>query len=100
MNMTIAAIVRDYEEAKDKRAQIQILADMNLCEKKEKSYPKTDANFRQSQEEKIKRIQKNRSCRKIQGRKVRIIQRVYIKTRRQQAQKKHPARCRELSGSW
>ena len=33
--MTIAAIVRDYEEAKDKRAQIQILADMNLCEKKE-----------------------------------------------------------------
>ncbi len=35
MNMTIAAIVRDYEEAKDKRAQIQILADMNLCEKKE-----------------------------------------------------------------
>lgn len=35
MNMTIAAIVRDYKEAKDKRAQIQILADMNLCEKKE-----------------------------------------------------------------
>lgn len=35
MNMTPAAIVRDYEETKDKRAQIQILADMNLCEKKE-----------------------------------------------------------------
>ncbi|MEY8422261.1 hypothetical protein AALB52_05840 [Lachnospiraceae bacterium 38-14] len=33
--MTIAAIVWDYEEVKDKRAQIQILADMNLCEKKE-----------------------------------------------------------------
>lgn len=34
MNMTPAAIVRDYNEAKDKKVQIGILADMNLCEKK------------------------------------------------------------------
>lgn len=35
MNMTPAAIVRDYNEAKDKKVQIGILADMNLCEKEE-----------------------------------------------------------------
>jgi hypothetical protein len=35
MNMTPEAIVRDYKEAKDQKTQIQILADRNLCEKKE-----------------------------------------------------------------
>lgn len=46
--MTPAAIVRDYKEAKDKRAQIQILADMNICEKKEieKFYLTTAVNSR------------------------------------------------------
>ena len=35
MNMTPEAIVRDYKEAKEPKAQIQSLADMNLCEKRE-----------------------------------------------------------------
>lgn len=33
MNMNAADIVRDYEQAADKRAQVQILADLNLCSK-------------------------------------------------------------------
>lgn len=35
MNMTPAAIVRNYKEAKDKKVQIGILADRNLCDKRE-----------------------------------------------------------------
>lgn len=35
MNMTENEIVRQYKEGKDKREQIKILADMNLCEKEE-----------------------------------------------------------------
>lgn len=35
MNMTENEIIRQYKEAKDKREQIKILADMNLCEREE-----------------------------------------------------------------
>lgn len=35
MKMTEADIIRDYLEAKDKKKQVEILADMNLCTKKE-----------------------------------------------------------------
>lgn len=35
MNMTYSEIIRQYKEGKDKREQIKILADMNLCEKEE-----------------------------------------------------------------
>lgn len=34
MDMTISAIVRNYKEARDQKAQIRILADRNLCDKK------------------------------------------------------------------
>lgn len=33
MKMTESEICREYREAKDKRAQIRILADLNVCEK-------------------------------------------------------------------
>lgn len=35
MNMTENEIIRQYKEAKDKREQVKILADMNLCEVEE-----------------------------------------------------------------
>ena len=35
MDMTPSAIVRNYKEAKDQKAQIRILADRNLCDKKD-----------------------------------------------------------------
>lgn len=35
MKMTEDEIIRDYLEAKDKKKQVEILADMNLCTKKE-----------------------------------------------------------------
>lgn len=35
MKMTEADIIKDYLEAKDKKKQVEILADMNLCTKKE-----------------------------------------------------------------
>ena len=35
MKMTKDEIIRDYLEAKDKKKQVEILADMNLCTKKE-----------------------------------------------------------------
>ena len=35
MNMTRAEILKSYKEAKDKKNQIAILADMNICSKQE-----------------------------------------------------------------